>query len=250
MATKTRSSKATKTNVLNVAFVLDMSGSMLRVLGETREGVNGYLRELATEEEKLVAKATKAKKKAGVFTRLSLTCFDTVVERWAVDQPILEVPIDNLVNRYQPRGYTALYDSVAQTIVDVETRLRDNEREDEKVLVVVMTDGLENASVEYNLHEGGRERILELIKSYEAKGNWTFVFLGNEQALSEAIAMGIAPGNTAIYDSTQGASVSYAAASLGSVTSTRRSARAGQTVTAFADAGAPTDYRNVEEDAS
>ena len=237
--TKVKTEKQKKgkaVNVLNVTYVLDMSGSMGAVLDATREGTNGYLRDLLTEEEKLIAKH-----KGGVFTRLSLTCFDTRVERWTVDQPISEVNITDLVNRYQPRGYTALYDAIAQTIVDMDGRMKDEEREHEKVLVVVMTDGMENASREYARQHGGRERILALIKSYEAKGNWTFVFLGTEDALAEAEAMGIAPGNTASYAATP-AAVAGVTRSLAGVTQTRRSSMRGQTVSAFADAGEAQDY--------
>jgi uncharacterized protein YegL len=238
----TASKSKSKTNVLNVAFVWDMSGSMLRVNQATKDGTLAYLRDLQTEEAKLIKKA----KGKGVFTRLSVTAFDTIFEQWAVNEPLDKVNVEALVGRYQPRGFTALYDAIANTITQTEMRMRTEEREEEKVLVIIMTDGGENASVEYNRHAGGRERILELIKSYEAKGNWTFVWLGaGEEALAEAEHLGMAAGNTASYVSTD-SSVAVASASLASVTRSRRAGAEGQTVTAFADAGAPLDYTDVD----
>jgi LmbE family N-acetylglucosaminyl deacetylase len=233
-ASKKKGAKAT--GILNVAFVWDMSGSMNMVDSATREGTLSYLKDLQREERRL------AKKKAGVYTRLSLTVFDTVFEQWLVNEAVADVDAQALINRYQPRGYTALYDAIANTISETAKRMRDEAREDERVMVIIMTDGGENSSREFGRGVNGRQRILELIKSYEKKGTWTFVWLGaGEAALAEAVDLGIARGNTVSYDSSF-ESVKAVSASLGSVTDTRRRGAAGQTVSAFADAGLGTDY--------
>lgn len=240
MATATRSKRKAKTevNVLNVAYIWDMSGSMGVVESATKEGTAQYLVDLQAEEKKL------AKKSGKVFTHLSLTAFDTVFEPWVVNEPIAEIDVNKLVGRYHPRGGTALYDAIANTITEIEALLRKEARESEKVLVIVMTDGAENASKDYAAHNDGRARIFQLIKSYEAKGNWTFVYLGaNVDAYAEAGAMGISPGNTASYAATMD-SVMATGASLSQVTASRRASPGGQTVTAFADAGQPQDYRD------
>src|SRR5262245_11109778 len=68
---------------------------------------------------------------------------------------------------------TALYDAIAHTVLRTDTRLQHNGRGGDKVLVVVMTDGLENSSTDYDAHA-----IAELVRSYERRPNWTFVYLG------------------------------------------------------------------------
>lgn len=238
MATATKSRKATKTDVLNVAFVWDMSGSMASVDGATREGTRGYLMDLVKEEKKLVKKNGE-----GVYTRFSLMAFDTVFEQWIDNKPISEINIDAVINEYQPRGGTALYDAIANTITNLASQLK-GARKNEKCLVIVMTDGHENSSQEYSLRQNGKKRLFDLIKSYEKKGNWTFVYLGaNVDAFAEATAIGIPMGNTAYY-STDAASVGATSSAMASVTSTRRGSTSGQSVTSFDDAGLQQDYRN------
>ena len=73
---------------------------------------------------------------------------------------------------YVPRGMTALLDAVGRGVTDLKGKLRSNER----ALVVIMTDGIENYSKEYT-----KQRVTELIRSCEDTGRWTFVFLGAGQ---------------------------------------------------------------------
>lgn len=241
-ASKKKSKKSAAVNVLNVAFVWDMSGSMGVVEEATKAGTLAYLQDLQKEETKLVEENGD-----GVYTRLSLTVFDTIFEPWVVNTPIADVDVAQMVARYHHRGGTALYDAIANTITETEGRMRTEGREEEKVLVIIMTDGGENSSQEYALRAGGRERLLKLIQGYEAKGNWTFVYLGaNVDSYAEAGAIGIAVGNTGSYSPT-GASVAAASAGYASMTSTLRSSKSGQTVTAFADAGLSSDYRETAD---
>lgn len=240
MATATKSKerkKAAPPNTLNVAFCWDMSGSMSSVTEATKEGTRGYLLDLQAEEKKLVKKNG-----AGVYTRLSLTAFDTVFEQWLVDQPIADVNVGTVISRYIPRGGTALYDAVANTIADLSKSLGD--RQNEKCLMIVMTDGGENSSQEYGLHQNGKQKLFDLIKKFEAKGNWTFVYLGaNVDAYAEATAMGISQGSSAYYSSTPG-SVHAASASLSGVTSTLRSSAGSSLNDSFTDSGLSQDYRD------
>jgi hypothetical protein len=241
VATATKSRKTTKTDVLNVAFVWDMSGSMASVDGATREGTRGYLMDLVKEEKKLVKKNG-----AGVYTRFSLMAFDTVFEQWLDDKPISEINIDAVISEYQPRGGTALYDAIANTITNLASNLK-GARKNEKCLVIVMTDGHENSSKEYGLRENGKKRLFDLIKSYEKKGNWTFVYLGaNVDAFAEASAIGIPQGNAAYYSASP-QSVNLTASSLTGMTYSRRTSDSASSDMAFADAGLVQDYRDDEE---
>ena len=240
MPTKTKTKKLAPPGVLNIAFVWDMSGSMANVHEATRAGTHSYLSDLQKEEKKLASKHGE-----GIFTRFSLTAFDTVFEKWLVDEPIANVNVDQVVGRYYPRGWTALYDAVANTITELESKLH-GEREGEKCLVVVMTDGQENSSVEYGGPDGKR-RIFDLIKAYEAKGNWTFVYLGaNVDAYAEAASLGIPKGNVASYSSTPD-SVGAASMSYAAVTSSLRSSPKAQTNAAFTDSGMSQDYRDPSD---
>ena len=88
--------------------------------------------------------------------------------------------VKNLTSKeYFVRGSTALYDAIGKTINKL-----DSEKNDEKVLFIITTDGEENSSVEYN-----RKDINKLIKKHN---NWEFIFLGaNIDAYSEGAAIGI-----------------------------------------------------------
>jgi hypothetical protein len=241
VATATKSRRTTKAKTLNVAFVWDMSGSMGAVDGATREGTRGYLMDLVKEEKNLVKKNG-----AGVYTRFSLTAFDTAFERWLDDDPIAEVDIDSVIDCYQPRGGTALYDAIAHTITNLSTKLTGN-RKNEKCLVIVMTDGQENSSEEYALRENGKKRLFDLIQAYEKKGNWTFVYLGaNVDAFAEAQDIGIPVGNAAYYSASP-QSVNLSSSSLTGVTMSRRASASASSDVAFADAGLVQDYRDEDD---
>lgn len=245
MSAQTRTKKGKKAEsvpaLLNVAFVWDMSGSMGMIEDATREGTGGYIADLQKEE-----KAMAKEYGEGVYTRFSLTAFDTVFEPWIVDSPIASINRGPILARYQPRGGTALYDAIARTITELDSRLV-GDRANERCLVIVMTDGEENASTEYALRQDGRKRLFNLISAYEAMGNWTFVYLGaNVDAYAEAMAIGIPVGNAAYY-SASAQSVKGTSSGLNHLTRTRRSGATGQSVTAFADAGLGNDYRDKED---
>jgi ADP-heptose:LPS heptosyltransferase len=76
---------------------------------------------------------------------------------------------------YYVRGCTALLDAVGKTILDVGYRLSRTAEEERpgKVIFVITTDSLENASREFTY-----EKVQELIKHQQEKYNWEFIFLG------------------------------------------------------------------------
>ena len=123
-----------ESNELAVAMVLDKSGSMGVLRDAVIEGFNDYLAELRTEPAE---------------TSLSLTLFDTRFSKMWVGEPLDWVPpLDTF--SYRPDGMTALYDAIAHTVIDTDRRLAGEGKEHVKTLVVVMTDGLENSSTEYD----------------------------------------------------------------------------------------------------
>jgi hypothetical protein len=90
---------------------------------------------------------------------------------------------------YIPRNDTALYDAVGLAVGTVHSNPTD------RYLVVILTDGLENASRTWKKHE-----IATMIQNLEALGNWTFVYMGSDHnAFNVTRDLGIARGNTMQY---------------------------------------------------
>jgi hypothetical protein len=158
-----------------VNVILDKSGSMSTKVQDVIGGFNLYLDELAKEQ--------------AVDYGFSLTLFDTVVEMKYKGVPLASVAkLDG--SSYRPSGNTALFDAVGNTVQTVSTDGFD------KIITVIMTDGEENSSREWTLHA-----IRELIKSKEAAGNWTFVFLGaNLDAFEQGANLGVPMANAVRYD--------------------------------------------------
>lgn len=154
--------------VTRVNFILDETGSMCSCARETISGFNEYIQTLKKDAKDIL---------------FSLTKFNSSrVEVTHKDIPLAEVAVLTDQN-YRPDNLTPLYDAIGKTIAE----LKDIEG---KVLVVVMTDGEENASKEYS-----RDKIFALIKEKEKVG-WTFLYLGaNQDSWANAQQFGFSKGN-------------------------------------------------------
>lgn len=152
-------------------FVLDRSGSMESCWDDTIGGFNSFLSE--------------QKKEGGTLT---LVLFDHEVLTMYTNKPIEEVePLTR--ESYQPRGSTALLDTLGKVI---------KETTSESSLVIVLTDGQENASKKYT-----KAHIKDLIEQKQKDG-WKFMYLGaNQDAFAEAGSIGIDPALTVNYDATR-----------------------------------------------
>ncbi len=184
------------------------------------EGYNDYLSELRVQ---------------GGETLFSLTLFDTRFKHLCIGERLERVSaLDQRL--YQPGGMTALYDAIGHTVLETDRSLQAEGRGSEKVLVVVMTDGLENSSSDYNAHT-----VAELVRTYDARPNWTFVYLGAghetiEEAQGAAARMGYASAN-AMRWARDPASTSKSMRSLAEATKQRRQATLLKSERFFADAG-------------
>lgn len=90
------------------------------------------------------------------------------------------------------------------------------------VVFVIVTDGEENSSHEFNLPQ-----IREMIQRQQSDYGWQFTFLGaNQDAFSEAAAMGIQTTSAALYSAENSDKAFAAAASNVSRMRTARSANA------------------------
>lgn len=158
-----------------VNVILDKSGSMSTKVQDVIGGFNLYLDELAKEP--------------AVDYGFSLTLFDTAVDMKHKAVPLAKVAKLDDAN-YRPNGNTALFDAIGNTVQTVGTNGFD------KIITVIMTDGEENSSREWSL-----QAVRELIKSKEAAGNWTFVFLGADlDAFTQGKNLGVPAANSVRYD--------------------------------------------------
>ena len=149
-----------------IHFLLDRSGSMESCLKDTIGGFNAFVREQAPT------------------STLSLYLFNNTFEIVYENKKIKDVEkLD-----FRPRGGTALLDSIAQTIEQVEKNntQRWADLDDVGNVIVILTDGEENSSTKYTKGE-----INDMIATKKAQG-WKFVFLGaNQDAIKNAVDMGI-----------------------------------------------------------
>ena len=87
-----------------------------------------------------------------------------------------------IASGYRPRGNTPLNDAIAYTIKQMDKRVEKGD----KVLVVILTDGLENAS------EMSTTECKALIAKFEKREEWAFLYLGaNQHSETTAASLGL-----------------------------------------------------------
>lgn len=157
-----------KENLTYVVVLLDRSGSMGSVRDSTIEGINTFI---------------EGQKKTPGEARMTLIQFDDQYEVNYTDRLLAEVPV--LTHEtYQPRGSTALLDSMGRTIVELGERLAamPESARPGRVVVVIQTDGAENCSSKFD-----HAQVSDMIKHQREKYNWEFIFLGaNQDAIATA----------------------------------------------------------------
>ena len=160
-----------KSNLLHICFVLDESGSMYNSVDD----VIGGFQKLIDEQ--------KGEKNGECI--ISLYRFSGTVKKDYIGKPVNEVP----KLYYSPGGCTAMNDGVGTAIDEIGKWLSDMDESERpsKNMIVIMTDGQENASKEYNF-----DTVKAKIKHQEEKYSWTFVYMGtNLQDLKDANRLGI-----------------------------------------------------------
>jgi electron transfer flavoprotein alpha subunit len=168
----------------HIAVVLDRSGSMSGIKRQTTVSLDEFLRK---------------QKDVGGNASITLAQFDDEYEIVWEDKNLSETT--SVSRFYRPRGLTALLDAIGKTINSVGANLAAKPEDDrpDKVIFVILTDGLENASREYT-----REKIFDMIRHQEEKYGWEFVFLGaNQDAIGVGRDLGIKMGSAATYDTTK-----------------------------------------------
>lgn len=169
------------TELTELVFILDRSGSMGGLESDTIGGFNGMI---------------EKQKKEGEKVNVTTVLFDDEVEIIHDRFPIKI--IEPLTDKdYYVRGCTALLDAVGQAIIkidNVQKHLPENHKAG-KVLFVITTDGLENSSEEFTYKD-----IKRMIEEKKECG-WGFLFLGaNIDAQKEAEKIGIAKERAVTYE--------------------------------------------------
>lgn len=170
-----------KKGLTELVFILDRSGSMSGLESDTIGGFNSVLIKQKTEDGD-----------ANITTVLFDDKYELLHDRYNINK------ILNITKKeYFARGTTALLDAIGKTInkmINVQKYVASEARA-EKVMFVIITDGIENASVEYSY-----DKIRNMIDHQKKKYDWEFIFLGaNIDAIEIAGIFGISENRAVNY---------------------------------------------------
>ena len=165
----------TVTEPTKLWFLLDRSGSMRRLTEDVIGGFNTFVTDQAREPGR---------------AHLTLVQFDSEAPFEIIhDAARIEDVPELTAGIYRPRGMTPLLDAIGDLIERADRRIKARSRDErpaEDQLVVIFSDGLENASSRYD-----RAQVAELISRRQEDG-WEFVFMGaNQDSYLEAGRIGV-----------------------------------------------------------
>jgi Mg-chelatase subunit ChlD len=167
------------TGTTHICLVLDRSGSMQAIHDDALGGVNSYI--------------TNAKQDRALYeSRFSMITFSSESVATIRESDIMETvrPIGS--EEYRCSGWTPLYDAIGRGIGILDEAMKG--KTDAKAILVIMTDGQENASREFT-----HEKISTLLKTRQEQG-WLVTFLGEGlEVAKQGTNLGTYAGNVAAY---------------------------------------------------
>lgn len=181
----------------HISVILDRTGSMAAIRDDVIGGFNTFL---ATQQA------------APDPATLTLVQFDSSdpYELVHAVSPVAAVPPLTRAT-YVPRASTPLYDAVGRGILELDAHLAglpEAERPG-KIVFVIVTDGQENASREFD-----RARVLALIEAARAR-DWEFVFLSADpDSFEDAARFGVKASSRLLFGKTgRGTAAAFASVS-------------------------------------
>jgi hypothetical protein len=168
----------TDPNLTHLYFLLDRSGSMNSIKADTEGGFDAFIAEQARQ---------------GGVCRVTLAQFDDHYDEVYRDVPVADVPHLAL----QPRGMTALLDSITRLVTTAGERLAaiPEQQRPGVVIVGLMTDGHENAS-----REATHASVKALVEQQTTVYGWQFLYMGADQdAIEVGRSIGVAEGSSLTY---------------------------------------------------
>jgi len=178
------STKSKKNLKTHVHIVLDRSGSMTTCRQSTIDGFNEYINTLRSDTD-------------GKYF-VTLTQFDTDIKGPRLEDTFTDIQLEKVPTLtqkdFEPSGMTPLHDATGISLNESKRRLSAKKGTNTAV-VVIMTDGGENASKEYRA-----ETIKKMIDECEADG-WTVTYMGaNQNAEAIGGSLGFKVGKMRTYD--------------------------------------------------
>lgn len=167
-------------------LVVDKSGSMSDCISQTINGFNEQVSKILELQQQY----------PGQELTIGLTTFNhDIYEHFYQSKPEMVNRLDT--NTYIPGGSTALLDAVGITVKHIEEVLQFQEKDaDTTVVIVILTDGEENASKIYTLRD-----IKAMIARLQEAGKWTFSFIGaNLNSVEVAVSMAIKSQNSFVFE--------------------------------------------------
>ena len=152
-----------KNDATHITVILDRTGSMESIREDTIGGFNAFL---------------KAQQEAPGSATLSLVQFDSQ-DPFEMVHNFREISTVPPLTRetFVPRAATPLLDAMGRGINDLEQNMVEmiSENRPGKVVLVIITDGHENASQEFR-----KDQIEKMIREKETEMDWQFVFLSSD----------------------------------------------------------------------
>ena len=172
-----------KESYTHIHVLLDRTGSMEAIRDDTIGGFNTFLK----DQKAMPGEAT-----------LSLIQFDSQNPYEVIHdfKPLKDVP-ELTRETFVPRAMTPLLDAIGRTINDVESRVK--ALGEHRVVVVIITDGQENASREFR-----KDQIEKMVREKQSSDKWQFAFLSADLAsIGDAMSWGFRAQSTMAYDPNQ-----------------------------------------------
>lgn len=155
--TSSKSDTVTFDTLYKIVIVLDESGSMGSIKQDMLKSINDLIRE--------------QKQVRGRPTTFTLVKFNDKINRVIKNASLNDVK-ELSIEDYSPSGSTALYDGICDTIKWF--------RNEKNVLMIIVTDGMENASKTYN-----KRQLVSMIDEKKKNNEWTYVYLSNDLSTFE-----------------------------------------------------------------